>query len=147
MYYCLTEICNSCVTLIEANIDEKLLLRKLDELCKEKLSEKGIKEYKILESHPQNITYPCTYVISNRNISNRTEIHHVNVRKAIVKGWIYNSKKYEVVNEIKVYDVLPIKNIKIDDENILFKRYIYDINDHISDKKRKTYDGESLFLN
>jgi hypothetical protein len=147
MYYCLIKSCGSNIKLLEADKDEKRLLNKLDKICKDKLKEKGIQELEILQKEPNNINYPTTYIVSNRNFSNRTEIHHYYVKDVVVKGWIYNSKKYDIIHEVEIYDVLPIDSINIIDENTLLKKYIYDVNDYTPEKKRKIYDGESLFLN
>jgi hypothetical protein len=147
MYYCLTKFHNKSIDLMEADKDEKKLLTKLDDICRNKLKERGITEYKLLECEPEKLIFPTSYVVSNRNLSNKTEIHHVHVKDIVKKGWIYNSKKFEIIHDIEIYDIIPIQNINIVDENLVFKKYIYDVNDFSREKKRKTYDGESLFLN
>lgn len=153
LYLALVKLTNeNRITIINVDTDEKKL---------NKLKEKeALREIKSLHGHetlytklPQQISND-TYCIlqSNPLISNRLTLYKLKNNPIIQKGWVFNTIINNIENTfISYYDVIPINEITINNDDRIYEKNIYDVYDssdesHLRKRKLNDHkDGDSLF--
>jgi len=148
LYFGLIKVKDDNVTIIEVDTNEKYLNNIKETEAIQYIKSLGGTEQiydKIPDKIPDNLNNTHCLVKSNELISNRLTVYLIKNKVTVEKGWLFNTMKDNIVSTpIIYYDVIMINKININNDDKIYGKYIYDVNDFRKRKIITQRDGDSL---